>query len=273
MQQGEALSFPLAGFSSILIEGTNGNDTIEFTGPIAKPLTISGGTGIDQLNINAGSVTFTTDAATTTQNLQVTVDAGAAVAFAATQHLDSLTVNGNATLGAGGDKVLVTRTLSIPAGQLNLNDNDLIIDYSSVSPVGTWTGATYSGVTGLVKSGRNNGAWNGSGIISSLAQAADRTTLAVAEAADVFNLAAGATATFAGQSVDATSVIVKYTWGGDATMDGKINVDDYGRIDGNVAQSGSVFGWFVGDFNYDGKINVDDYGIIDGNINAQDQIL
>jgi hypothetical protein len=30
-----------------------------------------------------------------------------------------------------------------------------------------------------------------------------------------------------------------------------------------------VFGWHNGDFNYDGKINIDDYGIIDGNIGAQ----
>ena len=47
-----------------------------------------------------------------------------------------------------------------------------------------------------------------------------------------------------------------YTYGGDATLDGKINVDDYGRIDGNVGSSGSIFGWYNGDFNYDGKIRL-----------------
>ena len=35
------------------------------------------------------------------------------------------------------------------------------------------------------------------------------------------------------------------------------------------ASSGSVFGWYNGDFNLDGKINIDDYGIIDGSVNAQ----
>src|SRR6187549_2726006 len=58
-----------------------------------------------------------------------------------------------------------------------------------------------------------------------------------------------------------------YTYGGDANLDGKINVDDYGRIDFNVALG--TTGWFNGDFNYDGKINVDDYGIIDFNIGIQ----
>src|SRR5438552_17820659 len=58
-----------------------------------------------------------------------------------------------------------------------------------------------------------------------------------------------------------------YTYGGDATLDGKINADDYGRIDFNVGLGSS--GWFNGDFNYDGKINVDDYGIIDFNVGIQ----
>jgi hypothetical protein len=74
---------------------------------------------------------------------------------------------------------------------------------------------------------------------------------------------------FSGQTVLGSDTIAMVTWGGDANLDGKINIDDYGRIDGNVGQSGSVFGWDKGDFNYDGKINIDDYGIIDGNINRQ----
>ena len=67
--------------------------------------------------------------------------------------------------------------------------------------------------------------------------------------------------------------VAMVTWGGDANLDGKINIDDYGQIDFNVSSSGSVFGWYNGDFNYDGKINIDDYGIIDFNVGAQDSIL
>ena len=58
-----------------------------------------------------------------------------------------------------------------------------------------------------------------------------------------------------------------YTYGGDANFDGKINVDDYGRIDFNVGLG--TTGWFNGDFNYDGKVNVDDYGVIDFNVGIQ----
>ena len=97
----------------------------------------------------------------------------------------------------------------------------------------------------------------------------DLTTIGIATASRALGIAPGATATWFGQPVAGTDALLAYTWGGDANLDGKINIDDYGRIDGNVGQSGSVFGWFNGDFNYDGKINIDDYGVIDGNIYRQ----
>jgi hypothetical protein len=62
-------------------------------------------------------------------------------------------------------------------------------------------------------------------------------------------------------------VFIMYTYGGDANLDGRINVDDYGHIDSSIGIG--LTGWFNGDFNYDGKINVDDYGIIDFNIGIQ----
>jgi hypothetical protein len=59
-----------------------------------------------------------------------------------------------------------------------------------------------------------------------------------------------------------------YTYGGDATLDGKINIDDYVRIDSGIA--GGLTGWSNGDFNYDGKVSIDDYlTVIDANIGNQ----
>jgi len=140
------------------------------------------------------------------------------------------------------------------------------------TPIGTWTGSSYSFVTGWIATGRNGGAWNGSGIVTSHTDAInnnDLVTIGVASASQVTGIAATATTTWAGPTVTGTDTLTMVTWGGDANLDGRINIDDYGRIDGNVSSSGSVFGWFNGDFNYDGKINIDDYGIIDGNINRQ----
>ena len=156
-------------------------------------------------------------------------------------------------------------------GKLDLADNKLI----TKAPAGEWSGSAYAGVAGWVDSGRGsagNALWDGIGIVTTDTRAinnGDLVSIGVAQVNEVRNVAATATTTFAGQTVLGSDTLVMVTWGGDANLDGKINIDDYGRIDGNVGQSGNVFGWSRGDFNYDGKINIDDYGIIDGNINRQ----
>lgn len=59
-------------------------------------------------------------------------------------------------------------------------------------------------------------------------------------------------------------VVVKYTWGGDADLNGELNGDDYFAIDSNaLAQTP---GFHNGDFDYNGVIDGDDYFIIDSNI-------
>ena len=180
-------------------------------------------------------------------------------------------LNGTLAVAPGGASATALKfnTLSAPPGKLDLADAKLVV---SSTPIGTWTGSSYSFLTGWIATGRNGGAWNGSGIVTSHTDAInnnDLVTIGVASASQVTGIAATATTTWAGQTVTGTDTLTMVTWGGDANLDGRINIDDYGRIDGNVSSSGSVFGWFNGDFNYDGKINIDDYGIIDGNINRQ----
>jgi len=63
-----------------------------------------------------------------------------------------------------------------------------------------------------------------------------------------------------------------FTYGGDATLDGKINIDDYVKIDSGIASG--LTGWANGDFNYDGKVNIDDYTtVIDANIGNQSGVF
>jgi hypothetical protein len=94
------------------------------------------------------------------------------------------------------------------------------------------------------------------------------TSIGVATAQQARGLANPSdTASWAGQTVSGSDTLVMYTYGGDANLDGKINVDDYGHIDASLALG--ISGWYNGDFNYDGKINVDDYGIIDSNVPIQ----
>jgi hypothetical protein len=149
--------------------------------------------------------------------------------------------------------VAAGHTLALPTGGSLYATDQLSIDATGVLDVRNDPLLIHNGngasITDLVATGRNGGAWNGHGIVTSSATG-DFTTLGVAPA-----------------PADPSSVLVKYTYGGDANLDGKINVDDYGKIDFNV-QLGTA-GWINGDFNYDGKVNVDDYGIIDFNVGIQ----
>ncbi|MEO6436675.1 MAG: Ig-like domain-containing protein, partial [Tepidisphaeraceae bacterium] len=191
-------------------------------------------------------------------------------ALAAAHDFSFIAVAAGGTLALPDEQTLAIDQLGLGAGgQLDLRNGSLAIREGDV---GAWDGSAYTGITGQIQSGRNGGTWDGSGIITSMSAAREPnalTTLAVAEASFVLGISGSETAMWNGQTVDATTVLIKYTYGGDANLDGKINIDDYGQIDFNVAASGSVFGWFNGDFNMDGKINIDDYGIIDFNVAAQ----
>ena len=82
-------------------------------------------------------------------------------------------------------------------------------------------------------------------------------------------LSGSATDTFAGETIGATTVIIKYTHAGDIDLNGVIDGDDYFWLDSHVLQSGAVFGYFNGDLDLNGKLNGDDYFWIDSNILSQ----
>jgi hypothetical protein len=176
-----------------------------------------------------------------------------------------LSGNGLLKLSPGGNKTLRLSTISTAnSASLDLTDNRLIV---TDMPLGSWTGTQYTGVTGLIASGRNGGAWNGSGISTSqtLATTSDYTTLAVATADELGRIGG----TFGGIPLDSGDVLVMYTYGGDANLSGNVDIDDYGQIDFNSSLGGTLPGWFNGDFDYSGSVDVDDYGIIDFVIGIQ----
>lgn len=54
---------------------------------------------------------------------------------------------------------------------------------------------------------------------------------------------------------------------GDTDGNGRIDFDDYSRIDSGF--NNGINGWANGDFNYDGRIDFDDYSLIDNAFNSQ----
>jgi T5SS/PEP-CTERM-associated repeat protein/autotransporter-associated beta strand protein len=176
----------------------------------------------------------------------------------------SVSVSSGATLelAAGGGALVKTDTLTIlGTGKANVQDNKLVV---RATPFGSWNGSNYTGLTGLIQSGHNGGAWNGPGIITGMPAAlSSLTTLGIATASQ----AGYAGGSFGGVSVTGTDTLIMYTYAGDANLSGDIDADDYANIDFNSGTGAT--GYFNGDFNYDGGINADDYALIDFNFNAQ----
>jgi hypothetical protein len=153
--------------------------------------------------------------------------------------------------------------------KLDMLTSTLIVDYAN--------GATppVAHLTSRLATGRGDDAnWTGpAGILSSVAaQSSGVTALALGNPAELYGLSSTDTLDLAGHTIDATTLIVKYTYDGDANLDGLIDGADYGLID-NYVQFPGTSGYWNGDFNYDGVIDGADYGLIDNAIQLQGEPL
>ena len=66
---------------------------------------------------------------------------------------------------------------------------------------------------------------------------------------------------------DATAVLVKYTYYGDADFNGQVDFDDYVRRD--LGFNNGTGGWINGDFDGNGGVDFDDIALQDLGFNTQ----
>jgi hypothetical protein len=211
------------------------------------------------LNLAAGTFTQTGG----TLAAAALVQTGGVVSLAGTQtvyNIPTISISAGATaIAPDGSKVLVTSSLSLTgSGMLNLANNDMIIHASTPSALRT-----------VLASGYNSGAFNAAGISSTYAPAHPNQGFGAISGADYLALAPGQK--FDGVTVASGDVLVKYTYLGDATLDGVININDYLQIDRGYAEG--LKGWVNGDFNYDNTIDFRDYALIDAAMKAQSGAL
>lgn len=251
-----------ANTESITINAGGGNDTLTQTAQPAAAVTFNGGTGSDTVTVNAGTFQFAGDPQGTGATASLTLNDNSNVTFAAAapgagvnaRHIHVLNLGASATASVSdsaspGDRaVLVLGSLSVDAtAVLNLGINDMIVHNGSITQV-----------NGLLTTGYNGGAWTGKGINSSDA-AGDATHHHAVGA--ILNGTSGLYTSWDGQSVTTSDVLVKYTLGGDATLDGTVDVSDLGILATNYGKpTGQT--WATGDFTYDGKVDVSDLGVL-----------
>jgi hypothetical protein len=210
------------------------NETTErFPAAQVSAINVNAGDGADVINVDETLVAITLNSSAGNDTLNVNADGSgmARVRLAAPQRLGAISI------GAGGS--------------LDVNGHALVIDYTGNSPIDE--------VVGYLTSGYAGGAWTGDGINDSIGNAST-LALGYAESTDVFSTFP---ATFVGQSVDDTSILIRHTRYGDADLDGRVNLNDFNRL---AASFGSTAArWSQGDSTYDARVNLDDFNVLAAN--------
>jgi hypothetical protein len=263
---------PAAG-NTLTVVGTQGADTVTVpgdgtfdlnsqtvnydTGTIGNVYFQSPGIG-EALTVPSGTVTLapSTSAGIATEIFSsISIGSGAtlAVAPAATSAQRVLLQTGGLTIAANAPGW--TGTLDLANNDLDAASGDLTTIDSQVAQ------GISTGVGGIISS-------------ASLADSTHLTTLgAIRNTAGSINplspLYGSGTSLglFDGVSPAAADVLVKYTYYGDANLDGIVDGSDYSLVDNGY--SNQLTGWFNGDFNYDGVVDGTDYSLLDNAFNNQ----
>ncbi|HSV12907.1 MAG TPA: PEP-CTERM sorting domain-containing protein [Tepidisphaeraceae bacterium] len=222
IQLNSAQSYTIGGAGTLSLRSFNGTtfapiqssiDVVQGNHTISAPVELWGGVNI---NVEQAGSTLTIS------NLQPTFIAGAGVdkngpgtLVVNNVRADSLGVhNGKVQVIAGAAPnspagTTVVKALTIDAGAtLDLTNNSMIIDYSPLTVLPASTIRT------MLQSGRLT-----------------TSTLAAGLKLGYGDNAVLGKTSFAGQdNIDSTTLLIKYTYAGDATLDGKVDVGDLGAL-------------------------------------------
>jgi hypothetical protein len=150
------------------------------------------------------------------------------------QHSLSLAGAGVMILGSEDASQIDELTITGEA-RLDLSNSELVVADGDLSVI-----------SALVAAGRNGGAWNGFGIVSSAAANDASIAVAVTEDRD-------------------SSIVVTPTWAGDVNVDGIVDRVDAALFASNFGRTGGAT-WATGDFDYDGATTLADWSWLRRNL-------
>jgi autotransporter-associated beta strand protein len=185
----------------------------------------------------AGTLTL---AAANTYTGPTTVNAGTLKVTGSIAASAGVTVNTGGILDVAATQTV--KSLTLTGGHADLHDNTLVINYdpASSSPRTSIRAALAAGMLGS----------------SSLTPT---TAIAYAEAAELLTFTNGL-ASYAGQTVDPTSLLLRRTIAGDANLDQKTDFNDLVQLAQNYNTTGRF--WSDGDFTYDGAVDFNDLVVL-----------
>ena len=231
------------------IDGGNGNDVI--VGSAGRD-TIFGGRGRDTLSGGAGNDLIDGGAGADVisggkGNDSITGSAGDDI-IRDTKGRNVIDVSDRADTINGRKGATASKSASV-----DLNDNDLVVNRGVFSDIKGLVTTGYSATPGAGKTG----------IISTGQNSSGKTILALFD-----NSLVGLTQwpTGNGQTIGGSAIVGKYTYFGDATLDGQVTAEDYLVLDANrnTAPAAGV-AWIKGDMTNDGQVTADDYLVLDAN--------
>jgi hypothetical protein len=242
-----ALSYNLIGSGTITLDSSSGQAAINVSAgnhTVAAPVLLNKDTTIT--TAASSSLLLTGNLTATGKTITKT---GAGTAQFQNVRAAGLVVNeGTAKIAtkAGSNSASgtsVVNSLTIASGaQLDLTNNSLVIDYSTLGTLMTDLRQHLS------------------------SQRLKTTTATAAQALGYADNSILGKTIFSGQSPDLTSALVMFTWKGDANLDGKVNALDFNALASSFGSNNGV--WTQGDFNYDGVVDTNDFTALASNFNT-----
>ncbi len=210
------ISAPLTLATNTKVDVVDAADTLTISGPMT-------GTGVKLTKAGAGRLEVA--------NLRV----GSVQIKAGVLKVLASSTPGNAA-GASLTNSLAIEGGAAPTATLDLTNNGIAVDYTGTSPLSALRAQIIAGFA------------SGKGIVSSSITAG--RSIGIAEASNL------SVSSFLGQTVDGSSVLIRYTIVGDADLNGSVNFDDLLRLAQNYGSANGA--WSKGDSNYSGTVDFDD---------------
>ncbi|HSI36913.1 MAG TPA: PEP-CTERM sorting domain-containing protein, partial [Tepidisphaeraceae bacterium] len=242
-------------------QSTLGALTVTATGTVG----VSGGTLTATSTANAGAITQSGGQSTlgaVTGAGTLTVTGGQVSTGAIRQGGVNVSGAGNVTIANNaGTSVVGALTIATGLGStayVEIGNNSLVVDYAEAGP------SPAADVRVMLAAGYADG-WAGGGLRTALGTGGSPVKIGYSDAATELGLAPGETAVWRGVTVDASSLLIRPTIGGDADLNGAVDLNDLVRLSNNYGDVSGTAGWAMGDFDYNGEVGLNDLVILSNN--------